>query len=88
MVAAARPHLTEIWQGLPTAEQRRLLRHAMRCWDVHRHRMAPEVAAQIDQLRATGRLNTGRGTVTAAEVVGSRVRVVLETSRTARSSKL
>jgi uncharacterized NAD(P)/FAD-binding protein YdhS len=81
VVAATRPHLTEIWQGLPTIEQRRLLKHAMRYWEIHRHPMAPKVAAQVDQLRATGRLSVGPGTVTRAEVVGPRVRAVLETSQ-------
>ena len=49
-----RPQLGEIWQRLPDAERRRFLRHAARLWEVHRHRLAPRVAA-ADRLPDGGR---------------------------------
>jgi uncharacterized NAD(P)/FAD-binding protein YdhS len=51
-----------IWTALPPAERARLLRHLRPLWDVHRFRIAPETAATLDGLAATGRLNwhTGR----------------------------
>ena len=33
--------------GLPEPERARLYRHALRYWEVHRHRMAPEVALPL-----------------------------------------
>ena len=49
VVDALRPHTQQIWQNLSRAEKRRFLRHLRPWWDVHRHRMAPAVAAVIDE---------------------------------------
>ena len=55
---------------LSDAEQRRFLRHARPWWDVHRHRIAPEVAGRIRRLvqlgqagdcRRPGHRHVGRG---------------------------
>jgi len=53
---ALRPYHHLIWKHLPLEERRRFLRHARPYWEVHRHRMAPEVAARIEALCANGRL--------------------------------
>src|SRR5262249_10138596 len=42
-----REHGAELWTSLAEAEQRRFLRHAVRYWDIHRHRIAPAVAALL-----------------------------------------
>ena len=44
-VDSLRPHSHALWQQLSHAEQHRFLRHARPWWDVHRHRIAPEVAS-------------------------------------------
>ena len=49
---ALRPYHHRIWRFLPLEERRRFLRHARPFWDVHRHRVAPEVGARIDAARA------------------------------------
>ena len=55
VVDALRPLTLQLWQRLSAVEQRRLLRrHTL--WSVHRHRMAPEIAAILGQLIAAGRL--------------------------------
>ncbi|MEV0271769.1 FAD-dependent oxidoreductase [Hamadaea sp. NPDC050747] len=46
-----RPHWDRMWRRLPEHEQRRFLRHVARYWEVHRHRMAPQVAASIQARR-------------------------------------
>lgn len=56
-----RRHSQVLWTSLPAAEQRRFLRHAVRYWDIHRHRIAPEVAVVLDRLRAAGRLRLHAG---------------------------
>lgn len=64
VVNALRPHTSSIWQSLPMDERRRFVNHAARHWETHRHRMAPQVAATIDQLRDRGRLKVSAGRVT------------------------
>ncbi|PLR29165.1 FAD/NAD(P)-binding protein [Chimaeribacter arupi] len=46
----------QIWPSLSLADQQRFLRHLRPWWDVHRYRIAPQVAAVIDTARAEGRL--------------------------------
>ena len=58
---ALRPHHHRIWKHLPLEERQRFLRHARPYWEVHRHRMAPEVAARIDALRGSGQLTIEAG---------------------------
>lgn len=53
---ALRPQGQRLWAALPPAEQRRFLRHAVRHWDIHRHRIAPAAAASLAALRRAGRL--------------------------------
>jgi uncharacterized NAD(P)/FAD-binding protein YdhS len=48
-VDSLRPRTAELWRGLSPTEQRRFMRHARPWWDVHRHRIAPQVAAQLKQ---------------------------------------
>ncbi|HYD66983.1 FAD/NAD(P)-binding protein [Azospirillum sp.] len=58
---ALRPHHHRIWEHLPEEERRRFLRHARPFWEVHRHRLAPEVAARIAAARASGQLSVRAG---------------------------
>ena len=55
-IDSLRPHSQSLWQSLDRDEQQRFLRHARPWWDVHRHRIAPEVAATVARLVAEGRL--------------------------------
>ena len=54
-----------LWQGLDGEQQRRFLRHARPWWDVHRHRIAPEVARQLHDWSADGRLEIVAGRIVA-----------------------
>ena len=58
-----RPHGQRLWRSLDDNEQRRFLRHAQRYWDIHRHRVAPEVATRIDSLRHSRQLTVHAGRV-------------------------
>ena len=62
---AWRDQVPLLWQRLPMAERRRFLRHLRPYWDVHRHRMAPEIAAQVREMQASGRLEVRGGTIEA-----------------------
>jgi len=65
-VDSLRPHSQSLWQSLDLQQQQRFLRHARPWWDVHRHRIAPEVAATIARLVAEGRLEVMAGRVVSA----------------------
>jgi uncharacterized NAD(P)/FAD-binding protein YdhS len=62
-VDSIRPYTHQIWQALTHADRRRFLRHARPWWDVHRHRIAPEVAGRIRKLVQEGRLHIVAGRV-------------------------
>jgi uncharacterized NAD(P)/FAD-binding protein YdhS len=62
-VDSLRPHSHALWQSLSLAEQHRFLRHARPWWDVHRHRIAPEVAEQLAVRVAEGRLQVMAGRI-------------------------
>jgi uncharacterized NAD(P)/FAD-binding protein YdhS len=62
---AARPSVALIWSRWPNRVRRQFLRHLRPRWDVHRHRLAPRVAAEIEALRASGRLE-----IAAARIAG------------------
>ncbi|HVE02059.1 MAG TPA: FAD/NAD(P)-binding protein [Sphingomicrobium sp.] len=55
-VDSLRPHSHSLWQSFDEDRQRRFLRHARAWWDVHRHRIAPDVARAIANMVADGRL--------------------------------
>jgi uncharacterized NAD(P)/FAD-binding protein YdhS len=65
-IDSLRPHSHALWQGLGPEEQRRFLRHARPWWDVHRHRVAPEVAATVARMVSDGRLEIVAGRIIAA----------------------
>lgn len=64
-VDSLRPHSHRLWQGLDGGEQRRFLRHARPWWDVHRHRIAPDVAATVARMIAEDRLTIVAGRILA-----------------------
>lgn len=53
---ALRPYTQTIWTHLTNEERERFLRHLRPWWDVHRHRMAPQIADRIDAAKASGQL--------------------------------
>ncbi|QOZ24320.1 FAD/NAD(P)-binding protein [Bradyrhizobium sp. CCBAU 51753] len=64
VIDGLRPYTQRLWHELPQASKRRFLEHARAWWDVHRHRMAPEVEARVTQAMYAGQL-----TLMAAKVV-------------------
>lgn len=80
------------WRRLNLEQQQRFLRHLRPWWDVHRHRAAPEIAARIAAMQASGRLRIlageivtvtphGRGAVISHRQRGSMVRHRFEVGR-------
>jgi uncharacterized NAD(P)/FAD-binding protein YdhS len=62
-IDSLRPHSQTLWQSLDQDEQERFLRQGRPWWDVHRHRIAPEVAATIARMVAEGRLQLMAGRI-------------------------
>jgi uncharacterized NAD(P)/FAD-binding protein YdhS len=65
-IDSLRPYSQELWQGLSLGEQHRFMRHARPWWDVHRHRIAPEVAGTVARMIAEGRLEIIAGRIVTA----------------------
>lgn len=74
-VERLRPHVRALWQAWPEAEQRRFLRHAVRQWDIHRHRIAPDVAATVAAMADSGQFSLHAGRVAAITARDGRLQV-------------
>jgi uncharacterized NAD(P)/FAD-binding protein YdhS len=77
-VNALRPVTTELWAALPQDEQRRFVDRLARFWDIHRHRLAPQVATAVDELRASGQLTSASGRIRAVRPLADGVEVSLQ----------
>jgi len=71
VIDGIRPFTQTIWQNLPLAAKRRFLEHLRAWWDIHRHRMAPDVDVRLKALIATGRLEVVAAKLIAVEPAGS-----------------
>lgn len=58
-----------LWSRWDVAERRCFLRHVRPFWDVHRHRIAPQVHSRIERAIGRGQLRILRGRVAAVEPV-------------------
>lgn len=73
-IDSLRPHSFRLWQGLTIDQQRRFLRHARPWWDIHRHRIAPQVGRKLDDLVDGGRLEVVAGRLIDVQVDGGCLR--------------
>jgi len=65
---ALRPAAQDLWKGLSHVERGRFLRHLRPWWEVHRHRLAPPIAARLEAWLASRlRIVAGRLVLLAAE---------------------
>ncbi len=70
-----RPFTQGLWLSATTEQRDRFLRHLRPWWDVHRHRLAPQVAAKIDAMTARGQLTIVAGKPRAYRPAGTEVAV-------------
>ena len=77
VMESVRPAVQALWHSLSNGDQRRFLRHVVRYWDVHRHRIAAQVHAQLEQVQASGQLQLHRGRLQTVAREGDRIRVTL-----------
>jgi uncharacterized NAD(P)/FAD-binding protein YdhS len=71
VVDGLRPHNQSIWQSWPDASKRQFFRHLKAWWDIHRHRMAPQVSERLSEAIADGRLRLIAGRMLDARAVGT-----------------
>lgn len=72
-----RPHNNELWHGLDHAERRRFLRHLRPWWDIHRHRVAPQIGEIIAAAQARGPLTVFTGKIGIGHTTGHKVDVTI-----------
>ena len=77
VMESARPLVQALWCTLSYDDQRRFLRHVVRYWDVHRHRIAAQVHAQLEALQASGQLQLHRGRLDTVAREGRRIRITM-----------
>jgi uncharacterized NAD(P)/FAD-binding protein YdhS len=67
VIDGLRPHTQAIWRAMPSESRKRFLEHARPWWDIHRHRMAPEIETKIRALRQSGQLQVLSGRIVDVE---------------------
>jgi uncharacterized NAD(P)/FAD-binding protein YdhS len=88
VIDSLRPFTQKIWQSLPVKEQRRVLRHLRAYWDVHRHRIAPQIGAQMAGEMAAGQIELHAGRVTFYQEAENGIEVSYCDRATQESKKL
>ena len=61
VIDRVRPHTVRLWRSLDDVERARLIRHARPLWETHRHRMAPAIERQLNEILSDGRASTVAG---------------------------
>ena len=63
VVDSIRPVTQTLWRSLGDTERARFVRHLAPQWDVHRHRVAPQIDEMLQEKRQSGRLIVVAGRV-------------------------
>jgi uncharacterized NAD(P)/FAD-binding protein YdhS len=74
-VDGIRPITQAIWQHLDVEARLRFMRHANAWWNVHRHRLAPDIRARFDEMQATGQVEVHAGWLHEVYESGGQARV-------------
>jgi uncharacterized NAD(P)/FAD-binding protein YdhS len=72
-----RPHTQRIWQRFTLEERREFVRHHAARWNVLRHRIGPEIYAQITTAQLTGQLQVHAASIESVKAHGNKVGVQL-----------
>ena len=69
VIDALRPYTQQLWQQFSPRDRQRFLARLLAVWNIHRHRMAPEIAVRMDAEIARGDLRIIAGKRTAVAMV-------------------
>ena len=86
-VDSLRSHSHALWQSLDVNQQKQFMRHARPWWDVHRHRIAPQVAATVHGMISSGQLEIAAGRIVRATQAPDGMEVELRRRGSQESSK-
>jgi uncharacterized NAD(P)/FAD-binding protein YdhS len=80
VVDALRPVSNDLWCNLSCDDKTKFQRHLKTYWEVHRHRMAPRIQAQLDEYQSRGAVQVLAGRIRKVHSHGdiSTVRVLLK----------
>jgi uncharacterized NAD(P)/FAD-binding protein YdhS len=76
VVDELRPFTLDVWGAMSADDRRRFLRHLRPWWEIHRHRMAGEVADRLDRALSSGQLSVFAGRIQQFRREGGLVEVV------------
>lgn len=85
VVDSLRAATPALWRSLPPREQRVFFARLFTLWNVHRHRMAPQLRAELEDMIHTGRLTLTQGYVTEVTPEAGRMRVAYRKDGAAQS---
>ena len=87
LVDALRPYLQNFWRGLSSPQRAQFLRHLRSHWEVLRHRLAPPLSRELEELRTRGRLRVRAGRLLRARRVNDAVEVLIRERGFAHASR-
>lgn len=88
VVDGLRPFNQLIWQNWPASAKRRFFEHTKAWWDIHRHRMPPEIHARVSQAVAQGRIRLVAAKVVNVEATADGLAATLQLRHTSRAETM
>jgi uncharacterized NAD(P)/FAD-binding protein YdhS len=88
VVDGLRPHTQALWQGLTLDQRSRFLRHGLAWWNIHRHRIAPDVFKAFDALVEDGTVSVKAGFLQSIDADDTGARIGYRVRGTARVETL
>lgn len=82
IVDKMRPHTQRIWQRFTPEERREFARRHAARWNVLRHRIAPEIHAQLTTAQLTGQLQVHAAGIECVRAAGHQVQIHLSGGKT------
>lgn len=77
VVDGLRPYNQRLWQSWPEREKRQFLRHLRPWWNIHRHRLPPDLHAGLQQAIASGQVELVAAEFVSIEHAGPNVRATI-----------
>ncbi|HEY9676701.1 MAG TPA: FAD/NAD(P)-binding protein [Drouetiella sp.] len=84
VINEVRPQVQSVWKNFDITDKKRFLRHLRAHWEVVRHRIAPDVANIIDELREDYRLRIVAGRLQTITVDGNAAQVTMRLRKSGR----